>query len=129
MKATDGSILAFTLLTAALATACVVPPGLLLAYLLARGRGAFKVFIETLVSLPLVLPPTAVGLLLLVLLSRQGVLGRALGDLDVLFTWKAVVLSSAVMAFPLFLRSTRTAFEEVDPRLVAVARTLGATPL
>ena len=90
------------------------------------GRGA----LETLLSLPLVLPPTAVGLALLELLGRNRPLGGWLAarGVEVVFTWKAVVLATAVMSFPLLVRSARTAFEEVDPRLVGLARTLGCGP-
>lgn len=86
---------------------------------------------ETVLSLPLVLPPTAVGLLLLELLARRAPLGRFLAahGIDVVFTWKAVLVATAVMSFPLLVRSSRTAFEEVDPRLVGIARTLGCGPI
>lgn len=82
-------------------------------------------------ALPLVLPPTAVGLLLLEMLGRRAPLGGFLSrhGFDVVFTWKAVLLAMAVMSFPLLVRSARTAFEEVDPRLVGLARTLGCSPL
>jgi molybdate transport system permease protein len=78
-----------------------------------------------------VLPPTAVGLVLLEALGRRSPLGGWLAGhgLEVVFTWKAVVLAMAVMSFPLLVRSARTAFEEVDPRLVGLARTLGCGPL
>jgi molybdate transport system permease protein len=117
----------FSLGVAALATAVILPFGVAVAYGLARWNGAGKGLIETLLSLPLVLPPTAVGLVLLELLARGSPLGQALDALgvEVVFTPKAVVLASAVMAFPLLVRSARSGFEEVDPRLVAVARTLG----
>jgi molybdate transport system permease protein len=77
-----------------------------------------------------VLPPTAVGLALLLALAPGGVLGRLLAALgvEVAFTAKAVVLASAVMAFPIFVRTARAALEEVDPRLVDVARSLGHGP-
>ena len=76
------------------------------------------------------LPPTAVGILLLRALARRGLLGTLLGDLgiEIVFTWKAVLLATMVMSFPLLVRSARTAFEEVDPRLVGIARTLGCSP-
>ena len=83
-----------------------------------------------LLSLPLVLPPTAVGLLLLEALQRSGPLGRLLDALgvEILFTWKAVVIATAVMSFPLLVRPARTAFEEVDPRLLAMGSSLGSGP-
>jgi molybdate transport system permease protein len=125
--AADLAIVAFTLETAALATAVILVPGLAAALALARWRGPGKGLVETALSLPLVLPPTAVGLLLLEALSRRGTLGAWLAarGIEVVFTWKGVVLACAVMAFPLLVRSARTAFEEVDPRLVGIARTLG----
>ncbi|WP_284662384.1 molybdate ABC transporter permease subunit [Myxococcus sp. SDU36] len=121
--------MSFTLWVAALATLLILPPGLAVAYALARWDGPGKGVVETLLTLPLVLPPTAVGLVLLELLGRNGPLGRVLDawGVEVVFTPKAVVLASAVMAFPLLVRSARAGFEEVDPRLVAVARTLGAS--
>jgi molybdate transport system permease protein len=116
---------------AAGATALLVIPGLAVAWALSRPWLRFRALVETLVSLPLVLPPTAVGLGLLMLFGRSGPLGRPLYEhlgVEVAFTWRAVVLASAVVAFPLFVRSARSAFEEVDPRLPAVARTLGRGP-
>jgi molybdate transport system permease protein len=116
-----------TVKVAASAVALICVPAVLLAYLLARRDFWGKSLIETLVALPLVLPPTAVGYLLLSLLAFDGPLGRgSLGfDLGLLLTWKGAVLASAVMAFPLVVRTARVAFEGVDPRLEAVSRTLG----
>ncbi len=113
------------------ATAVILPPGILLGWLLARHEVRGKALLETVTSLPLVLPPTAVGFLLLRLLARDGPLGeRTLGfDLDLLFTWKGAVIASALMALPLVVRAARLAFESVDPRLEAMARTLGLGPV
>lgn len=123
--------LAMTLRIATVATLLVVPPGTLLAYALARYRFRGKALVSALVGLPLVLPPTAVGYLLLALLAADGPLGeRRLGfDLGLLLTWKAAVLASAIMATPLVVRTARVAFEGVDPRLESMARTLGHGPL
>jgi len=123
-------IVGLTLQVAAGATLLILPPGVAAGFALARYRGPGKGALETLLSLPLVLPPTAVGVLLLQLLSRRHFPGSWLASLgiEVVFTWKAVVLATAVMSFPLLVRSARTAFEEVDPRLVGVARSLGAGP-
>jgi molybdate transport system permease protein len=121
----------FTVEMAALATGAILVPGVAAAFFLARYRGPGKGVVDTLLSLPLVLPPTVVGFALLELLGRNRPLGAWLAGrgIEVVFTWKAVVLASAVMAFPLLVRSARTAFEEVDPRLVGLARTLGAGPV
>jgi molybdate transport system permease protein len=123
--------LRLSLAIACAATALVLPPGILLGRLLARRRFPGKSVLETVLTLPLVLPPTAVGYLLLALLAREGPLGpEALGvDLDLLFTWKGATLAAAVMALPLVVRGGRTAFEGVDPRLEAMARTLGLGPV
>ena len=130
MDTQDLQVVAFTLQMAATATAAILVPGVAAAFFLARYRGPGRGALETILSLPLVLPPTAVGLLLLELLGRNRPLGAWLAahGVEVVFTWKAVVLATAVMSFPLLVRSARTAFEEVDPRLVGLARTLGCGP-
>ncbi len=121
------TILWTTLRVALCATVLVAPLGVALGYALARRSFRGKSLVETFVALPLVLPPTAIGYLLLTLFSRHGLLGAGtLGfDPDVLFTWRAAVIASAVVALPLVARTARTAFEEVDPRLELMARTLG----
>lgn len=98
-----------------------------LSYALARYSFPGKRMLAAVVSLPLVLPPTASGYLLLRLLADDGLLGReTLGfDLDLLLNWKGVVVASALMSFPLAVRTARISFEAVDPRLEVMARTLG----
>lgn len=130
MTETTLDTLRMTLLWASLATALVMVPGTAVAYALARYEFAGKRVVSTLFSLPLVLPPTAVGYLLLRLFAADGPLGReTLGlDLDVILTWKAVVLACAVMATPLVVRTARVSFEGVDPRYEDLARTLGHGP-
>jgi len=127
--ATEWQVVTFTVGVATLATLLILPPGLGVAWLLARRRFPGKSLVETVVALPLVMPPVATGLLLLKLLGRRGPLGRLLGrvDLDVVFTWRGVVVAMAVMSFPLLVRGARVAFEEVNPRLEQIARTLGAS--
>ena len=130
MTAEDVSILLLTLRVAVLATCLVVPVGVAAAYLMARRSGLGRTVAETVFSLPLVLPPTAVGFLLLELLRGSGAVGTLLrrAGIDILFTWKAVVLATAVMSAPLLVRSALAAFEELDPRLLAMARSLGSGP-
>jgi molybdate transport system permease protein len=125
MSSDELQILGLTLRTAALATLLIVPPGLAVAWLLARKRWRGKSLVETLVALPLVMPPVATGLILLDLFGRRGAIGSLL-PFDVVFTWRAVVLAMMVMSFPLLVRAARVAFEEVDARLEQIARTLGA---
>lgn len=131
MSGEEIQVLGFTLGMAALAMVAILPPGLALAWLLARRDFPGKAVIETLVALPLVMPPVATGLFLLHLFGRRSALGRFLHerfDLDVIFTWRGVLLAMAVMSLPLFVRSARVAFEEVPRRLEQIARTLGAPP-
>jgi molybdate transport system permease protein len=120
----------FTVVCAATATALVLPPGVGLAWLLARRRFPGRVLLDTLVSLPLVMPPVATGLILLMLFSRRGPFGRLLDRIgvDVVFTWKAVVLAMAIMGLPLLVRTARAGFEQVNVRYEQVAATLGARP-
>jgi molybdate transport system permease protein len=131
VSASDLSLTFFTLRMALLGTALILVPGVALAYLLARGRWPGKTLVETLATLPLALPPTAIGLVLLDLLGRHGPAGRWLdrAGLEIAFTWRGVAVAVAVMSFPLLLRSARTAFEEIDPQWEGLARTLGHGPL
>jgi len=121
----------FTLLCAVGATVLIVPAGVPLAWLLARRRFPGRAVLEALVTMPLVVPPVATGLLLLVLFSRRGVLGALLErmGIGIVFTWKAVVLAMAVMGLPLLVRTARAGFEQVNTRYESVAATLGASPL
>ena len=120
----------FTVLCAAGATVLILPPGVVLAWLLARRKFPGRVLVETIVSLPLVMPPVATGLILLMLLGRRGSVGRVLERLgiEVVFTWKAVVLAMALMGLPLLVRTARAGFEQVNARYESVAATLGASP-
>src|SRR5262245_40467492 len=130
LKADELEVVFFTLRMAALSTLLILAPGVLAAAALTRYRGPGKTALETLLTLPLVLPPTAVGIVLLDLLAQRSWLGGALAALgiEIVFTWKGVLLATMVMSLPLLIRSARTAFEEVDFRLVGIARTLGCSP-
>jgi len=108
-----------------------LPLGIAMAWLLARRQFPGKHLVNGLVHLPLVLPPVAVGYLLLLLLGREGPLGAALYEtfgITVAFTWKGAAIASAVMGFPLLVRAIRLSLETVDRGLEAAARTLGAKP-
>ena len=120
-------VILLTLKVATVATAVIVVPSTLLGYALARYDFRGREVLSAIVGLPLVLPPTAVGFLLLRLLATDGPLGRdTLGfDLNLLLTWKAAVIAAAVMSMPLIVRTARVTFEGIDPRLEMMARTLG----
>ena len=113
---------------ASLATLLVLPPAIAIGWLLARKQFLGKTLVETIVSLPLVLPPVASGLILLWLFGRRSPVGRALdaAGIEIIFTWKAVVLSMMVISFPLIARSVRAGIEQVDHRYEQIAATLGA---
>ncbi len=123
-------IAAFTAGAALVATLLMLVPGLAIAWVLARGRFRGKALVETLVSLPLVVPPVATGLLLLWVFGRRGPVGRLLDSIgvEVVFTPKAVVLAMAVMGLPLLVRTARAGFEQVTRRYEQMAETLGASP-
>lgn len=131
MEESVRDIAIFTAGMAIIATALTLPPGLLAGWLLARRRFVGKSVIETLVTLPLVMPPVATGLILLRLLGQRSPLGRALDAIgvEVVFTWKAVVMAMVVMSFPLVVLNVRAAFEQLDPRYEKMAASLGAGPV
>ena len=129
MSAEEWQIIWFTAWVSALSTICILPLGLGVAWTLARRDWPGKSLVETFISLPLVMPPVATGLILLQLFGRRGAIGSFLHEqfeMDIIFTWRAVLIALGVMSFPLFVRSARVAFEEVNPRLEQIARTLGA---
>jgi molybdate transport system permease protein len=131
MTAAEWQIVWFTAWVSALSTLVILPPGLAVAWLLARHDWPGKSLVETCVTLPLVMPPVATGLILLKILGRHGI-GSFLHDrlhLDIVFTWRAVLVALGVMSFPLLVRSARVALEQVNPRFEQIARTLGAGDL
>jgi molybdate transport system permease protein len=106
-----------------------LPPGLLVALLLARGRFPGKALLDGLVHLPLVLPPVVTGYLLLLTFGRRGAVGQFLEQtfgIVFAFRWTGAALASAVMGFPLLVRAIRLSVEAVDRRLEEAAGTLGA---
>jgi molybdate transport system permease protein len=114
------------------ATLASLPGGIVVGYLLARRTFPGKTLVEVALSLPLVLPPVVTGYLLLLVFGRRGLVGEWLADtlgIALVFTWQGAALASAVMAFPLMVRTIRIAFAGVDTRLELAARTLGAGTL
>ena len=109
-----------------------LPSAVAVGYRLARSHGRGKWLVETLVNLPLVLPPVVVGYLLLAFFSPRGPVGSFLlawFGVKVVFNWWGAVLASAVVSFPLMVRAIRLTFQGIDPRLETAARSLGAGPL
>lgn len=121
----------FTLAVGLASTVVILPFGIALAWLFARKEWPLKSALETVVLLPLVMPPVSTGLILLRIFGRRSPLGQWLYDrgMEIVFNWKGVLIAMAVMSFPLLVRSVRTSFSEVNPRLEQIAATLGASGL
>jgi molybdate transport system permease protein len=121
--------LVLTLWTTLVATAIVVVLGTPLAFLLARGDFRGRALLDTLVDLPVTIPPVVAGVALLLAFGRRGLLGGHLELLGVrvAFTSLAVVMAQVFIASPFFVKAARAGFEGVDLRLEAAARSLGAT--
>jgi molybdate transport system permease protein len=124
------NIVGLTVAIAAGATMTMLAPGIALAWWLARTRSRLRGLVETLIVLPLVLPPVATGYLLLRALGRRGPLGEWLdaAGLEVIFTWRAVLIAMVVMGMPLLVRTARAGFEQGSRRFEQMAETLGAGP-
>lgn len=128
----DWKAVELSLRVSVLAVLLSLPFGLSLGWLLARKHFWGKSVVETVVNMPLVLPPVVTGYVLLILLGKRGWIGswlyKAFG-MEVALTWRAAVLAVAVMGFPLLVRAVRLSFQGIDPRLFQAARSLGAGPL
>jgi molybdate transport system permease protein len=127
--ATDWSPLWISLATSIVATVLTLVAGVAAAAWRERRRGPLAVLVDSLFLLPLVLPPTVVGFLLLVIFGRRSPIGELLARLDtsVVFSWPATVIAAATVSFPLVYLTARAALEQVDPALGESARTLGAS--
>ncbi|PLX91570.1 MAG: molybdate ABC transporter permease subunit [Desulfuromonas sp.] len=124
----DWQAMLLSLQVALSATALSLPFGFFAAYLLVFTRLPGKALFDGIVNLPLVLPPVVVGYLLLLLLGNRGPLGGWLSamGIQIIFTWKAAVIASMVVGFPLLVRSIRLGMESIDEKLIQAASTLGA---
>src|SRR5690606_19566492 len=122
--------LLLTLQTTIVATAICVAFGTPLAYVLARNDHRGRELIDTLIDLPMTIPPVVAGVALLLVFGRRGLLGSylALAGVQIPFTSVAVVMAQVFMASPFYIKSARAGFESVDRNLENVASTLGATP-
>jgi molybdate transport system permease protein len=121
----------FSLSVGFASTLLILPFGIALAWVFARKEWPLKSVLETIVLLPLVMPPVSTGLILLKIFGRRSPIGQWLYErgVEIVFNWKGVLIAMAVMSFPLLVRSVRTSFSEVNPRLEQIAATLGASSL
>jgi len=129
--AIDPADVRITMQVALLATTLCIVFGLPIAWALARYRFRGHAFVEALVTLPLILPPTVVGYYLLRTLGKGSPVGQVLADMGVrvVFTWYGAAIAAAILSAPLLIRTAQSAFEQVDPELERVAATLGRTRL
>src|SRR6266700_1760294 len=131
----SGDELGIVLLSLKVALTSVVfslPPAILVAYVLARGRFPGKMLLDAVVHLPLVLPPVVVGFALLALFGKRGAIGSWLDawfGIVFAFRWTGAALAAAIMGFPLMVRAIRLSFAAIDRRFETVARTLGGSPV
>ncbi|WP_369058098.1 molybdate ABC transporter permease subunit [Caulobacter sp. 73W] len=131
MEPGDLAILFLSLKVAAVAAVAGLPPAILAAWTLARGRFPGRNLLDAALHLPLVIPPVATGFVLLVLFGRRGLLGPALEKVGIVFAfdWTGAALAAGIMAFPLMVRPIRLSIEAIDAEVEEAARTLGASPL
>lgn len=127
----DYSPLIISMKTAICATIITFLLGTYAAWRVMSTKGALKWVLDGLFTLPLVLPPTVAGFFLLLLLGKNGPLGKILNSLNiqVIFTWQATVIAAVVIAFPLMYRSAKSSFEQIDQNLIYAGRTLGMSEI
>lgn len=126
----EAEALSLSIKVASWAVAVSLPPGIFVAWLLARRDFFGKSLVNAFVHLPLVVPPVVVGYVLLVLMGRNGPLGEmlhAVFGITVAFTWKGAAVAAGIISFPLMVRAVRLSIESIDPRFEAIAATLGAS--
>jgi molybdate transport system permease protein len=129
LSAAEYSAIYLSLKVSVVATLLSLPPGFAMAYILTYRQFRGKIALDVLVNLPLTLPPVVIGYLLLLGLGKNGFIGQHILQplgISLIFTWKAAVIATAVVGFPLMVRSIRIGMETIDQRLIQASRTLGA---
>lgn len=128
----EWSIIVLSLKIGSVAIIFSLPIGILCAWVLARKNFRGKTILDSVINLPLVLPPVVIGYLLLITMGRNGYLGKWIDQIfgiSFSFNWKGAALASAVVSFPLLVRAIRISFESIDQNLEFAARSLGASRL
>lgn len=126
----EWSIILLSLKIGAVAVIASLPLGLLFAWILARKEFKGKTILDSVINLPLVLPPVVIGYLLLLSMGKNGYIGKWIDQIfgiSFSFNWKGAALASAVVSFPLLVRAIRISFESIDQNLEFAARSLGAS--
>lgn len=128
----EWSIILLSLKIGSVAVIASLPFGIWIAWILARKNFRGKAILDSIINLPLVLPPVVIGYLLLITMGRNGYVGKWLDQvfgLSFSFNWKGAALASAVVSFPLLVRAIRLSFESIDHNLEFAARSLGASKI
>lgn len=127
----DFSPLWISIKTAFIATIITSIIGIFISYKMANYRGRGKGFIDGILTLPLILPPTVIGFFLLLICGKNGFIGRIFMSFDknIIFSWSATVIAATVVAFPMMYRTCRSAFEQIDKNMISAARTLGLSEI
>lgn len=101
--------------------------GIAAAWFMKNKKGKFKVFFDSIFTLPMVLPPTVLGFFLLLIFGKNGPVGKLLFSVGIklIFSWPATVIAATVVSFPLMYKTTAGAFEQIDENVLNAARTLG----
>lgn len=123
----DISPLIISIKTSLTATCITFVLGIIIAYKMTWYKGKYVNIIDTLLTLPLILPPTVVGFFLLLIIGKNGPIGIILNkfDINLIFTWIATVISATVVSFPIMYRTLKGAFEQIDTNMIYAAKTLG----
>ncbi len=132
LSPSESEALSLSLSVATRSVVFSLPPAILIAWFLTRRQFLGRTLLDAVVHLPLVLPPVAVGYVLLLLFGTRGVIGswlERLFGIELIFTRNGAALATAVMSFPLMVRAMRISLENIDRGLEDAARTLGAGPL
>lgn len=127
----DFSPLWISLKTSAVATIITLILGVAAAWVVAAYTKKTKGIIDAILTLPMILPPTVVGFILLVIFGKKGLLGKFLEQMDIsiIFSWSATVIAATVVSFPLMYKTLRASFENIDSNILDAARILGASEL
>lgn len=125
----DLSSLWISVKTATTATFVVFFAGISAAWAMSCYKGKHRAIIDGILALPLVLPPTVLGFILLLIIGKNGPVGKLLNQfgINIIFSWTATVISAAVVSFPLMYRTSEGAFEQIDVNIINAARTLGVS--
>lgn len=123
----DISPLIISIKTSLVATSITFILGIIISYKIFWYKGRYESLIDTILTLPLVLPPTVVGFFILITIGKNGPVGMILRTIDInlIFTWTATVISAVIVSFPIMYRSLKSSFEQIDNNMIFAAKTLG----